>query len=109
MPYSEPEQAQVVRNRILFSLMERASGVKHWKSAFELEFVLASKRDEAPIPKEVVLPFARDLAQAIEFFHGAAVVIDLETMQARPARGEATAYVFFDGYTLRIGSIGYQG
>jgi hypothetical protein len=108
MPYSEPEEAEIVRNRILFSLMERAHG-KHWKSPFEMDFVLASKRDDPPIPKEVVMPFARDLARAIEFFHGAAVTIDLETMQARPARGEASAFVFFDGYTLRIGSIGYQG
>jgi hypothetical protein len=108
MPRPQEELEETVRNRVLFSLMERAHG-KHWKSGFELEFVLASKRDDQPIPKEVVMPFARDLARAIEFFHGAFAVIDLETMQARPARGEASAYVFFDGYTLRVGSVGYQG
>lgn len=105
---SESEEAKIVRNRILFSLMERAHG-KHWKSSFELDFALASKRDDPPISRDVVMPFARDLAEAIEFFHGAAVVIDLDTMRARPARGEASAYVFFDGYVLRVGSIGYQG
>jgi hypothetical protein len=30
-------------------------------------------------------------------------------MEARPARGEVSAYIFFDGYTLTIGSVGYQG
>ena len=108
MPRSNEELEETVRNRVLFSLMERAHG-KHWKSPFELEFVLASRRDDPPIPKGVVMPFARDLARAIEFFHGAAVVIDLDTMQARPARGEASAFVFFDGYALRVGSVGYQG
>lgn len=101
-------EAEVVRNRILFTLIERAHG-KHWKYPFEIQITLASKRDDPPIPKEVVAPFARELAQAIEFFHGAAAIIDLETMQARPARGEAAAYVFFDGYVLTIGSVGYQG
>jgi len=101
-------QSDIVRNRILFSLMERAHG-KHWKYPFELEFVLADRRDDPPVPKEAVMPFARDLAEAIEFFHGAAVTINLETMQAKPARGEASAYVFFDGYKLKVGSIGYQG
>lgn len=108
MAYAESEEAKIVRSRILFTLMEMAHG-KHWKMPFELEFHLASKRDDQPIPKEVVMPFARDLAEAIQFFHGAEVVIDLDTMQARPARGEAAGYVFFDGYTLKVGSIGYQG
>lgn len=108
MAYSESEEAKIVRHRILFTLMERAHG-KHWKMPFEMDFALASKRDDQPIPKEVVMPFARDLAEAIEFFHGAAVTIDLDTMRARPSRGEASAYVFFDGYTLRVGSVGYQG
>lgn len=109
MALSRREQEEVARSRILFTLMEKASGVEHWKYPFELEFRLASKEHDSPIPKDIVLPIAQEFAHAIEFFHGAAVTINLETMEARPARGEATAYVFFDGYTLKIGSIGYQG
>lgn len=108
MPLTRKEQEEYVRSNILFSLLERASGVKHWKYPFEVEFVLASP-DEPAIPRDVVMPFAQDLARAIQFYHGAAVVIDLETMHARPARGEAAGYVFFDGHKLKVGSIGYQG
>lgn len=104
-----PNEADVVRNRILFHLLSEASGKDHWKLPFEMKIMLASPQSDPPISKESVMPFARDLAEAIEFFHGAAVTIDLETMEARPARGEASAYIFFDGYKLTIGSIGYQG
>lgn len=102
-----PEEA--IRSRILFDLIEHASGVKHWKSAFEFKIMLASKEHDPPIERELVRPFARDIAQAIQFFHGAAVTINLETMEVRPRRGEAAAYVLFDGWTLTIGSTGYQG
>lgn len=102
----DPEE--VARNKILFDLMTRAHG-KHWKFPFEIEMVLASKEHDQPIPKEAVAKIAQELRSAIEFYHGSAVAIDLETMQARPVKGEATAYIFFDGYKLKIGSLGYQG
>jgi len=103
-----PDPAEAIRSRILFTLIERAHG-KHWKAPFEFDIVLSPKGYEPPIEKEFVLPFARDIARAIEFFHGAAVSLNVETMEARPVRGEATAYVLFDGHTLKIGSLGYQG
>lgn len=103
----DPEE--VARNRILFDLLTRAHG-QHWKSPFEFEMVLASERGgEPPIPKEAVAKIAQELRSAIEFFHGAAVTIDLDTLKARPAKGEATAYIFFDGYRMKVGSLGYQG
>jgi len=100
-----PEEA--VRNRILFDLIQHAANMKHWKDAFEMKIVLSPKGFEPPVDRELVRPFARDIAQAIEFFHGAAVTLNLETMEAKPRRGEAAAYVLFDGYTLTIGSTGY--
>lgn len=103
-----PSQEEGIRSHILFTLIERANG-KHWKSPFEMKIVLANKEHDAPVPKEYVMPLARDIARAIEFFHGAAVSLNLDTMEAKPVRGEAAAYVFFDGYVLQIGSIGYQG
>lgn len=107
--FDMPDPVEVVRNRVLFTLIERAHG-KHWKSPFEMKIILAAKAaDEPPIPRDAVLPFMRDIASAIEFYHGAAVSINVETMEARPVRGEATGYVLFDGYTLTIGSLGYQG
>lgn len=99
----------VVRHRVLFTLIERAAGKEHWKYPFEMEIILASKEYDKKIPKEDVAAIAKELASAIQFFHGAAVTIDLDTREVRPRRGEPAAYVLFDGYKLTIGSTGYQG
>lgn len=99
----------VVRHRVLFTLIERAAGKDNWKSPFEIEIILASKEHDKRIQKEDVAALARELAEAIQFFHGAAATIDLETQEVRPRRGEPAAYVLFDGYKLTIGSTGYQG
>jgi len=106
--FDMPDPEAAIRNRILFDLLVRAHG-KHWKFPFEITIVVGDKRIEPPTPKEFIATISKEFARAIEFFHGAAVTIDLEEMRARPVKGEATAYVFFDGYVLKIGSVGYQG
>lgn len=102
-----PDPAEAARSRVLFDLMTKAHG-RHWKEPFEMEIVLGSKEAEPATPRELLLPLMRDLATAIEFFHGAAVSLDVKAMKARPVRGEPTAYVLFDGWKLTIGSLGYQ-
>ena len=107
MPLTEAEEKEVARNRILFTLIERASGVDHWKDSFEIEMILQDPTS-GPLPRSSVKPMAEALAEAIQFFHGAAVRIDLETGASKEVRGEPAGYVLFDGYKLTVGSIGYQ-
>ncbi len=108
MALTREQQEEMARNRILFTLIERASGVDHWKSPFEIEMILQDPTDP-PLPKESVKETAKRLAEAIQFFHGAAVRIDLDTWTSKEVKGEPAAYVLFDGYKLMVGSIGYQG
>ena len=101
------EKESAVSN-IVFSLLQDRAKSSHWKSPFEVTFVLASKANgDRPIPREAVRDIVQALLQAINFYHAGAMVIDLDAMEARPHRGEPAAYASFDGYKLVIGSTGY--
>lgn len=100
--------SEQVKNTVLFDLLVRAHGA-HWKDPFEIKIRLASPDIDPPIPKEAVRKVANELIKAIQWFHGAEISIELDTLRARPYNGEAAAYWTFDGYVLTIGSIGYQG
>lgn len=96
--------------RILFDMLQRMAGRRHWKSPFEVHFALASRvTQDPPVPREAVRDLARKLLQSINFHHAGAMVLDLEAGTARPTRGEPAAYVTFDGYDLVVGSTGYAG
>jgi len=101
------EQESAVNN-IVFTMLQGLAKTRHWKDAFEVSWVLASRAvNDAPIPKEAVRDITRALLQAINFYHAGAVVMDLEAREVRPYRGEPAAYAVFDGYKLVVGSTGY--
>lgn len=104
-------EREIALNTVLFDLLQARAQLDNWKDPFEVKFRLASKRTEdKPISKDAVRPIAKMLTEAIAWFHGAAVVVDVESMTSRPApHGEPAAYWFFDGYELTVGSTGYQG
>jgi hypothetical protein len=107
--WKPPSAEEVARHSVLFELLQAKAGTGHWKSPFEVKFRIASMEVDPPMPKGAVRKLALELVGAVQWFHGAAAVFDLETMAVRPHHGEAVAYWFFDGYELTIGSMGYQG
>jgi|FLYN01.1.fsa_nt_gi hypothetical protein len=108
MPMDMPSREEIVRHIVLFDLMRRAHK-GHWKDPFELRIRIASRETDPPLPKEDVRKIARELMEAIQWFHGGAIAIEIPSMTARPVEGEPAAYWIFDGYDLVIGSTGYQG
>jgi hypothetical protein len=100
-------EKEVTRHRVLFGLL--TEGLPHWKGAFEKKFVLAQKEYEPPLPKAAVKGLAQELTAALEFFHGGEVTLEIETLTAKPYAGKAAAYWHFDGWTLTVGTTGYQG
>lgn len=99
---------EVAKHTVLFHLMTKAHG-GHWKDPFEIKVRLASPNIDPPLPREVVRGIANDLVRAIQWFHGAAFALELDPLEVKPYVGEPAAYWIFDGYTLTVGSVGYQG
>jgi|FLYL01.1.fsa_nt_gi hypothetical protein len=97
----------VVRHRVLFHLLQAASGAKDWRDPFEVTIHIANNEHDAPVAKEAVHGIMQEMLKAIEFYHGAAMAIDVETMEVRRMKGQPVAYALFDGYKLVIGSTGY--
>lgn len=95
------------RHRVLFHLLQAASGAKDWRDPFEVVIPIANREHDAPVAKDAVHGIMQELLKAIEFYHGAAVAIDVETMKMRRVKGQPVAYALFDGYRLVVGSTGY--
>lgn len=106
----EKLEAEQPRARVAFEMLLRASGVSDWKSAFEVKIEVASSRlGDPPVDFSLIEDQVRRYLSGIEFFHAAAVQVDLESMTAKEVRESSPAYAHFDGYTLTIGTHGYQG
>ena len=107
-PLTPEQHREATESRILFDLLQDRAKARHWKDAFEVRFGLADRRtQDPPIPREAVRDISQRLLRAINFYHGAAMVLELESRTVRPHRGEPAAYATFDGYELVVGSTGY--
>jgi metal-dependent amidase/aminoacylase/carboxypeptidase family protein len=93
--------------RFLFSLLRQAAGTKDWRDPFEVKIRLVFRPGET-VSKEMLSHLSSELVDAIAYFHAGSVEVDVETMSMKEApKGEPTAYAFFDGKVLTVGSTGY--
>lgn len=104
---TKKEQKDIARRRALFSLLIQAADIEDYRDAFEVTLKLSYPPLD-PLPKSAVEDLAHDFADAINFFHAVSMEIDLEAEDIESAKGEPAGYVFFDGFNMVIGSIGYQ-
>jgi len=93
--------------RLIFSLLRQAAKTKDWRDPFEVKIPLVFRPGET-VDKEMLNQFAAGLVDTIAYFHAGSVEVDIETMSMKKApKGEPTAYAFFDGKALVVGSTGY--